>query len=124
MLILDVSQVGILELDESETRLRADLAPIIDGKTDLTKCTEIDLQKLDERLRLQTVVFNTSAQIYEQLEEYWKTKSTKFALLGQVIKLVQDYLESGNIIINPPMKGFHGSVINEAHSLSSCNIFR
>ena len=102
-LTLDVSKVGILELDASEARLRADLAPIIDGKTDLTKCTEIDLQKLDEHLRLQTVVFNTSAQIYEQMEADWKTQSTKFALLGQVIKLVQEYLESGNIIINPPL---------------------
>ena len=55
-LTLDASKVGILELDASEARLRADLAPIIDGKTDLTKCTEIDLQKLDEHLRLQTVV--------------------------------------------------------------------
>ena len=102
-LTLDASKVGILELDASEARLRADLAPIIDGKTDLTKCTEIDLQKLDEHLRLQTVVFNTSAQIYEQMEAGWKTQSTKFALLGQVIKLVQEYLESGNIIINPPL---------------------
>lgn len=102
-LTLDASKVGILELDASEARLRADLAPIIDGKTDLTKCTEIDLQKLDEHLRLQTVVFNTSAQIYEQMEANWKTQSTKFALLGQVIKLVQEYLESGNIIINPPL---------------------
>lgn len=102
-LSLDISSLDTLILDASETRLRADLAPIIDGKTDLTKCTEIDLQKLNEELRMQTVIFNTSAQIYEQMQTAWKDQSTKYALLGQVINIVQRYIEEGFVEIVPPL---------------------
>lgn len=102
-LCLDMSVLGKLTLDASNTRLRADLAPIIDGKTDLTKCTEIDLQKLNEELRMQTVIFATAAQVYEQMQAAWKNESTQFALLGQVIRLVEEYLDAGNIEIVPEL---------------------
>lgn len=102
-LSLDLSKLNTLKLDASATRLRADLAPIIDGKTDLTKCTEIDLQKLNEELRMQTVIFTASAQVYEQMQAAWKSEATKFALLGQVIDLVQRYIEEDIIEIVPQL---------------------
>ena len=92
-----------MTLDASETRLRADLAPMIDGKTDLTKCTEIDLQKLNEGLRMQTVILSASVQVYEQMQAAWQGESTKFALLGQVVRLVQKYIEDDCIEIVPPL---------------------
>lgn len=100
---IDISKIDTLELEASDTRLRADLAPIIDGKTDLTKCTEIDLEKLDRELRMQRIIFDTAAQVYEQLDAAWKKEGTSFALIGQVIHLVEEYLMSGAIIINPPL---------------------
>ena len=102
-LSLDLSKLSKLTLDASATRLRADLAPIIDGKTDFTKCTEIDLQKLDAELRMQTIIFTVSAQIYEQMQATWKDKATKYALLGQVIDLVQRYIEDDIIEIVPSL---------------------
>lgn len=102
-LSLDPSKLKPLTLDAADTRLRADLAPMIDGKTDLTKCTEIDLQKLNEELRTQTVIFTASVQVYEQMRATWQGESTKFALLGQVIALVQKYIEGGKIEIVPPL---------------------
>ena len=102
-LMVDINRIDTLELEASETRLRADLAPVIDGKTDLMKCTEIDLQKLDAELRMQRVVFETSAQVYELMKSSWQNEGTKLALLGQVIHLVEQYLQSGAIVINPPL---------------------
>lgn len=102
---VDINKIDTLTLQAAETRLRADLAPIIDGKTDLTKCTEIDLQKLDAELRMQRIVFEAAAQVYEQMNASWQNQGTKFALLGQVIQLTQKYIESGAIQINPPMYG-------------------
>lgn len=101
----DISKIDTLTLNAAETRLRADLAPIIDGKTDLTKCTEIDLQKLDAKLRMQHIVFEAAAQVYEQMRSSWQMQGTKLALLGQVIQLTQRYIESGAIQIDPPMFG-------------------
>lgn len=100
---IDLDSVDTLELDAANTRLHADLAPIIDGKTDLSKCTQIDLEKLDQDLRLQSFIFNASASIYEQMDASWKSEGTKFALLGQVIHLVEEYVDSGIIVINPPL---------------------
>lgn len=102
-LSVDIEEIETLELDAAETRLRADLAPIIDGKTDLTKCTEIDLQKLDHELRLQSIIFEVSAQLFDQLSSAWKNEGTKFALLGQIIHIVEEYLKSEAILINPPL---------------------
>lgn len=102
-LTVDLNKIDILELNAADTRLRADLAPIIDGKTDLTKCTEIDLQKLDAELRMQRIVFEASGQVYDLMKASWQNEATKFALLGQVIRLVEEYLKSGAIAINPPL---------------------
>lgn len=102
-LVVDLSKIETLELNASETRLSADLAPIIDGKTDLTKCTEIDLEKLDANLRMQTIIFKASSEVYDLMKASWKNEATKFALLGQVIHIVEEYLHSGAIAINPPL---------------------
>lgn len=102
-LSVDLDKIETLELEASETRLRADLAPIIDGKTDLTKCTEIDLQKLDSELRMQRIIFETAGQVYDLMKSSWQSKGTKLGLLGQVIRLVEEYLNSGAIVINPPL---------------------
>ncbi len=101
-LSIDINKIEPLELEASDTRLRADLAPIIDGKTDLTKCTEIDLEKLDKELRMQRIVFETAGQVYEQMNSAWMREGTKFALIGQVIQLVEKYLDSDSIVISPP----------------------
>ena len=102
-LSVDISNMDPLILEASETRLRADLAPIIDGQTDLMKCTEIDLQKLDSELRMQRIIFETAGQIYEQMKSSWQNQGTKYALLGQVINLTEKYLNSGFIEVHPPL---------------------
>lgn len=100
---LDVDRIETLIIEAQDTRLRADLAPIIDGKTDLMKCTEIDLQKLDAELRMQRIIFETVGQVYDRMKHSWQEEATKFALLGQVIRLVEKFLKSGGIAIHPPL---------------------
>lgn len=102
-LSVEIDNIEPLVLDAADTRIRADLAPIIDGKTDLTKCTEIDLEKLDSELRMQRIVFETAGQTYDLIKKEWQKQGTKYALLGQVIKLVENFLTSDKIIINPPL---------------------
>lgn len=105
ILSVDLDKIDVLTLDAAETRLSADLAPILDGRTDLTKCTEIDLKKLDAQLRMQRIIFEASAEVYDLTEAAWQNKGTRFALFGQVVRLVEAYLKSGTIEITPPL--FH-----------------
>lgn len=102
-LSVDMASIDTLELEASQTRIRADLAPMIDGKADILNCTEIDLEKLDSELRLQKIVFETAGQVYDLMKSSWQSEGTKYALLGQVIRLVEQFLKSGAIQINPPL---------------------
>ena len=52
-------------IDAKDTIALAELAPIISGKPDITKITEIDLEKLGREFRLQKVIFQASAQIFD-----------------------------------------------------------
>jgi type III restriction enzyme len=103
VLRVDLANIDTLTLDAANTRLRAELAPIIDGQTDLMKCSEIDLQKLDSRLRMQRIIFETAGQVYDLTKSSWQNEATKFALLGQIFRLVEEYLKSGRIRIVPDL---------------------
>jgi len=92
-----------LVINASEIRLHADLAPIVDGKVDLERCTEIDLEKLDSNLRMQRIIFETTASMYDIMKSYWQKDATKFAIIGQIFSLVEIYLKSNIIQINPPL---------------------
>jgi type III restriction enzyme len=104
-LSIDFSRMNLLRLEASDTRIRADLAPIIDGKTDLMKCTEIDLARLEKQLRLQTILFNAAIQVYEQAQATWKDQGTKYNYLGQVFSLVEQFLNSDKVFIVPDSYG-------------------
>jgi type III restriction enzyme len=98
---VDINKIDRLEL--KDTRLSAELAPLVDGKPDLTKCTQIDLEKLEKNLRMQKIIFNTSARVYEAMQSSWQDKGTPYAMLGQVFQWVERYLASNKIDMELPL---------------------
>jgi len=102
---VDMTKIEELILDASKTTTIVELAPIIDGKPDLTKLTQIDLEKIemDKGLRMQTIIFDTARRVYDMSQDSWKEKGTAYGLLGQIFHLVERYLESDKIIIEPAM---------------------
>lgn len=100
-LALDLSKAKSLPLDAYETPTLAELAPIIEGKPDITRLSEISLRELGERFRLQKIVFTTAGDIYEQMKNTWK--GSREYLLAQIIHLVERYVESDKIRIDPPL---------------------
>ncbi len=50
----------------------AELAPMIDGKSDFTKLKEIQLEDLARRFRIQRIVFETASEVYDQMAPKWK----------------------------------------------------
>ncbi|MDR1740998.1 MAG: DEAD/DEAH box helicase family protein [Synergistaceae bacterium] len=99
-LTLDASKIDEITLEADKTPLRADLASLVNGKPDLSRCNVIDMQKLEANLRMQRLVFEAAARVYEEAQYSWKDKATRFALLGQVIHLVEDYLTRGAGSVN------------------------
>ena len=100
-LTLDLAKAKPLPLDAYETPTLAELAPIIEGKPDVTRLSEISLRELGERFRLQKIVFSAASDIYEQMKTTWK--GNREYLLAQVIRLVEKYIESDKLRIEPPL---------------------
>ena len=101
---LDLSHVPILTLEVSEIATLAELAPIVDGKPDVSKVSEIDLQELGRTFRTQKIIFETARKVYDQIKKPdWK--GNREILLAQVIRIVERIIRSDRIQINPPL--FH-----------------
>ena len=100
-LTLELSKIKPLTLDAYETPTIADLAPVIDGKPDVTKLTSIDVEKLGREQRMQRVVFQSAAEVYDLIKPNWE--GNREVLLAQVIRLTEKYLTSGHIVLSPPL---------------------
>jgi type III restriction enzyme len=100
---VDITKIEPLVLDVKDTRISAEVAPFLEGKPDLTKCEQIQLEKIAQYKRMQEIIFTTSAVIFESAQSSWKEKGTPYAFLGQIFRLVELYLNSGNIIIEPAL---------------------
>jgi len=97
VLSLDIAKVKRLELRPEDTPLRAELAPIVEGKPDITKLTEIDIEKLSKRMRKQRIIFETAKEVFEQMQPTWT--GNKEYLLIQLIKIVEEFLYSNKLVI-------------------------
>lgn len=100
-LSMDVSIVKPIEIDAYLTPTLAELAPVIDGKPDVSKLSEIDLEKLGKEFRWQKIIFETARDVFDQMKPSWQ--GNKDYLLAQLIKIVEKFISSDKIVINPPL---------------------
>ncbi|MEK6790418.1 MAG: DEAD/DEAH box helicase family protein, partial [Deltaproteobacteria bacterium] len=98
---LDMSKVKSLELDAYNNATLAELAPIVEGKPDVTKISAIDLEDLGRKYRMQKIVFETARDVYDQMKPTWK--GNKEYLLAQLIRRVEEFITSDKIRISPPL---------------------
>jgi type III restriction enzyme len=88
-----------LEIDTSQMIEEATLASVLDGKPDIDKITYVNLEPLVGSLRLQTIIFKSSKEIYEYLNPEWKNRVNAEVGLAQVIKITEEFIHSGKIKI-------------------------
>lgn len=100
-LTLDMGHVKPLELNAFETVQIAELAPMVDGKPDVTKIAQIDLEKLGRKFRMQRIVFEVARDNYDQIQKNWK--GNKEVLLAQLIGIVGQFISAGKIQITPSL---------------------
>jgi type III restriction enzyme len=96
---LDMEKVKPLVLDAWNTTTLVEMAPIVEGKPDVTKISEIDLKDLGQKFRQQKIIFETARDIYDQMQPTWK--GSKEYLLAQLIRLVKGFIVSDKIQITP-----------------------
>jgi type III restriction enzyme len=96
---LEMDKVKPLELDAWKTTTLAEMAPIVEGKPDVTKISEINLRDLAQKFRQQKIIFETARDIYDQMQPTWK--GSREYLLAQLIRLVEAFIVSDKIQIIP-----------------------
>src|SRR4051812_22519713 len=85
-LTLDLPTVPKLILDAYDSPTIAELAPIIEGKPDVTRITEINLRERGEEFRMQKNVFRAASYVFDQMQSTWK--GNRDYLLAQLVRLV------------------------------------
>ena len=98
-LTLDWDNVEALVLSAAQTARIAELAPIVEGKPDMTRIASIDLERLAQESRMQRIVFETAQKVYDEMQPDWQGSRT--ALLAQLVRLTGQFLHSDRIIIEP-----------------------
>ena len=84
VLKLNLPKVKPLTLNAANTAMLAELAPIVEGKPDVTKISEIDLQDLEKKFRMQRVIFEVAGEVFEQMNP--TRAGSKDQLLAQLIR--------------------------------------
>jgi type III restriction enzyme len=99
-IIIEWTQVEILKLKPEITSTQAELAPVLTGHEDLSKIELIDLEVFvkDEQYRLQTFIFRAARKAFEGLQGH-HFKGNKEYLVFQLIKLIEQFLQSDKIVI-------------------------
>jgi type III restriction enzyme len=100
-LTLDLARIAPLELVASNTVQLADLAPIVEGKPDVTRVTSVHLEELARRSRMQKIVFEVSAELFDQMRPGWPGR--REWLLAQLVGLVEGFLASDRIRMLPEL---------------------
>ena len=91
----------VLRLEASDTVTLAQLAPVVEGKPDVSRISEIDLDDLARRFRMQTIVFQTALAEFEQMAPTWT--GGRDALIAQLVALVEAFLASDRVAISPEL---------------------
>jgi len=98
---LDLSRVLPLEIQAWTVTTLAELAPVVGGKPDVTQIAEIAIADLAKRMRFQKIAFEAARDIYDQMVSDWK--GSRHSLLAQLVRVVERFLASDRLRIDPPL---------------------
>lgn len=98
---LDLNRMDVLEIRASDTPQLAEMAPQVDGKPDPNQISVIDLEQLAERFRFQKLAFEAALDVAQQMKNEWK--GSQQTLLVQLVRLVERFLASDRLQVEPPL---------------------
>lgn len=97
---LDWDKLTPLELSAEETRTVVELAPVIDGKPDLSRLTEVDLRGIGSEKRFQTVKLQAAVRLRERLAKNWDGDPASH--ISQLLRMIEEFTDSKKLVIKVP----------------------
>src|SRR3990170_9107343 len=101
MLSLDWAKARTLELDAGQTAQVAELAPVLEGKPDVSQISRIELERLAREFRTQRIIFETARDVFDQMKHSWQ--GSREVMLAQLVRIVEEFIRSDKIAIFPPL---------------------
>ncbi len=98
---LDWAKARPLELDAAQTTQVAELAPVLEGKPNLSQISRIELERLAREFRTQRIIFETARDVFDQMKHTWQ--GSREVLLAQLVRIVEEFIRSDKIAISPPL---------------------
>jgi type III restriction enzyme len=95
---LDWEKVSVLEIDPYASITEAEMAAIISGKANPKVKSAIGLDQIAEDTRVQSIVFRIASTIYNS-EKRPDWKGSKEIFLAQVVRIVEQFIDSDKIQI-------------------------
>ena len=77
------------------------MAPILEGKPDVTQINRIELERLAREFRTQRIIFETARDVFDQMKHTWQ--GSRELLLAQLVKIVAQFIRSDRIVITPAL---------------------
>ncbi len=96
---IDWTKVDPLTLNAAQTARVAELAPVIEGKPDVTRISRIELERLAREFRQQRIIFETARDVFDQMKGAWR--GSREVLLAQLVRLVEKFVASDLIKVVP-----------------------
>ena len=88
-------KVKNLQLTSKGTIIKGKFASVIDGTPDLNKMEDIDMRKLKDNFREQTIIYETANDVYNSMQYGWHGRGA--FLFVQLVKLVSDFIRLNKI---------------------------
>ncbi len=101
ILKIDWSKVTTLELDAAQALQVAELAPVLEGKPNISCVSRIELEQLAREFRQQRIIFETARDVFDQMRPSWR--GGRELLLAQLVRIVEEFIRSEHIAISPPL---------------------
>jgi type III restriction enzyme len=90
----DVKPIGI---DPSNTITEAELGGVIDNDVTPAALSDVDIKKIAENYRLQSVIFKVATRVFGIEKHNWK--GNEYDFLAQLLKLTEEFIKSDKIQI-------------------------
>lgn len=94
-------KIPTLMIDSAQTVQLVELAPTVDNQPDVSNISDIDLNELAAKSRIQTTIFRAAKAVFQQESPSWK--GSQAILMAQLVRLGEQFLNSGKIKISPEL---------------------
>ena len=102
-LAINYDEIKPIEIDPSNTITKAELGGVIENDVIPAALDEVNIRKMAEKYRMQSVIFKVATRIFGAEKHNWK--GNQYDFLAQLLKLTEDFINSDKIKI----KGNHFS---------------